>query len=214
MKVIVGLGNPGPKYRHTRHNVGFDVIDYLAQGRGVSAFRSRFQGQLAEMKEDGLQILLLKPETFMNLSGNSVRELAAFYKMFVEEILVVCDDINLPLGKLRMRAKGSHGGHNGLRNIQEQLGTVEYARLRIGVDAPGLKYDDATVDHVLGRFRPGERPLIDEAIPKAALAAMLWATDGIGVAMNRTNGPEDNEKPKKKENGRDKPGSSEGERPA
>jgi PTH1 family peptidyl-tRNA hydrolase len=201
MKVLVGLGNPGPKYRLTRHNVGFDVIDYLAQGPGASAFRSRFQGQLAELNVDGLPILLLKPETFMNLSGRSVRELVDFYKLSLDDVLIVCDDINLPLGKLRMRARGSHGGHNGLRNIQEQLGTVEYSRLRIGVDAPGLKYDDATVDHVLGRFRPGERPVIDEAIPKAAQAALLWARVGIAVAMNRTNGPEDTEKPQKKERG-------------
>jgi len=200
MKVIVGLGNPGPKYRHTRHNVGYDVIDYLAQGR-VSAFRSRFQGQLAELNEDGLHLLLLKPEMFMNLSGQSVRELAAFYKLFLEELLIVCDDINLPLGKLRMRTKGTHGGHNGLRNIQDQLGTADYPRLRIGVDAPGLKYDDATVDHVLGRFGLGERRVIDDAIARAASAAILWAHEGIAVAMNRVNGPEENEKPNKKDDG-------------
>jgi peptidyl-tRNA hydrolase, PTH1 family len=198
MKVIVGLGNPGPKYRGTRHNVGYDVLDYLAKGPGASSFRSRFQGQLAELNEDGLQILLLKPETFMNLSGRSVRELADFYKVSLDDLLIVSDDINLPLGKLRMRARGSHGGHNGLRNIQEQLGTMDYPRLRIGVDAPGLKYDDAAIDHVLGRFRPGERSTIDDAISKAALAALYWAKDGIAVAMSQTNGPEDAEKPKKK----------------
>src|SRR5438034_8849239 len=168
MKVIVGLGNPGPKYRGTRHNVGFDVIDYLARGPGASAFRSRFAAQVAELTEVGQQVLLVKPETFMNLSGRCVREVVDFYKAPLDALLIVCDDINLPLGKLRVRAKGSHGGHNGLRNIQEHLGTVEYARLRIGVDAPELKGGDETVDHVLGRFKPGERGVMDEAVHKAA----------------------------------------------
>ena len=124
MKVIVGLGNPGPKYRGTRHNVGFDVVDYLARSPSASTFRSRFQSQVAELMENGQQILLVKPETFMNVSGRAVRELVDFYKLALNEILIVCDDINLPLGKLRVRAKGTHGGHNGLRNIQDQLGTV------------------------------------------------------------------------------------------
>src|SRR5260221_2217375 len=194
MKAIIGLGNPGPKYRGTRHNVGFDVVDYLAQSPAASAFRSRFQAQVAESKEDGLPLLLVKPETFMNLSGRTVRELVDFYKLALEEVLVVCDDINLPLGKLRMRANGSHGGHNGLRNIQEQLGTVEYPRLKIGVDAPALKDDDGTVGHVLGRFRPGERDGIAAAIPKAALAALTWARDGIARAMNQAHRPEESAK--------------------
>lgn len=201
MKVIVGLGNPGPKYRGTRHNVGFDVVDYLAKSPAASAFRSRFAAQVAELNEGGQQILLMKPETFMNLSGRSVRDVVDFYKLPLTDVLIVCDDINLPLGKLRVRAKGTHGGHNGLRNIQEQLGTTEYVRLRIGVDAPGLKHDDATVDHVLGRFKPGERDVVDEAIHKAALAALLWANEGVDKCMARTNGPEETEKkekPKKK----------------
>jgi PTH1 family peptidyl-tRNA hydrolase len=201
MKVIVGLGNPGPKYRATRHNVGFDVVDYLAKSPAASAFRSRFAAQVAELKEGTQQILLMKPETFMNLSGRSVRELVDFYKLPLADVLIVCDDINLPLGKLRVRAKGTHGGHNGLRNIQEQVGTTEYARLRIGVDAPGLKFDDAVVDHVLGRFKPGERDVIEEAVHKAALGALLWVNEGIDKCMSRTNGPEETEKkekPKKK----------------
>jgi peptidyl-tRNA hydrolase, PTH1 family len=197
MYVIVGLGNPGPKYRGTRHNVGFDVVDYLAKSPAASTFRSRFQSQVAELTEDGRQILLVKPETFMNVSGRAVREIVDFYKLGLNEVLIVCDDINLPLGKLRVRARGTHGGHNGLRNIQEQLGTVDYARLRIGVDAPALK-DDGTVDHVLGRFKPGERDVIDEAVHKAALAALGWVKDGIELCMTRTNGPDDSEKKEKK----------------
>jgi PTH1 family peptidyl-tRNA hydrolase len=191
MKVVVGLGNPGPKYQGTRHNVGFAVIDYLAQGPSVELFRCRFQGQVAELREEGLHLLLAKPETFMNLSGRCVREIVDFYKLPLVDVLIVSDDINLPLGKLRARAKGSAGGHNGLRNIQEQLGAAEYSRLRIGVDAPTLKYDDATVDHVLSRFKPGELPVIEEAVEKAAQGVLLWGREGIGACMNRVNAPED-----------------------
>src|SRR5579864_3002612 len=190
VKAVVGLGNPGPRYRGTRHNVGFAVIDYLAQGPGISSFRSRFQAQTAELREGDLQMLLVKPETFMNLSGRCVREIIDFYKLPLEDLLIVCDDINLPLGKLRARARGSAGGHNGLRNIQDQLGTAEYGRLRIGVDAPSLKHDVATVDHVLSRFKPGEQNVIDEAVEKAAQAVMIWANKGIAVCMNTINAPE------------------------
>src|SRR5208283_87826 len=137
MKVVVGLGNPGREYAGTRHNVGFAVVDSLAASAHASRFQSRFQAQVAELVEEALKLLLVKPETYMNLSGRSVRQFLDFYKLPVEDLLIVCDDFNLPLGKLRFRARGSAGGHNGLRSIQEQLGTPEYARLRIGVgDAP------------------------------------------------------------------------------
>jgi PTH1 family peptidyl-tRNA hydrolase len=203
MKVVIGLGNPGSRYRGTRHNVGFDVVDYLAANAG---FRSRFQAQTAEIKENGEPVLLVKPETFMNLSGRCVREVLDFYKLPVEAMLVVCDDINLPLGKLRVRTGGSHGGHNGLRNIQEHLSTLEYARLRIGVDAPRSVHDDATVDHVLGRFAPGERPVIEDAVAKAAAGVLVWIRSGIGVCMNRVNaGPERPKKEKKKDDAAGEP---------
>ena len=133
MKVVVGLGNPGRKYAGTRHNVGFVVIDELAAGPGGFAFRNRFQSQVADGVEGGVPVLLVKPETFMNLSGQSVRQVVDFYKIDPADLLVVCDDANLPLGKLRVRAKGTHGGHNGLRNIQEHLGSTAYSRLRVGV---------------------------------------------------------------------------------
>src|SRR5262245_54036772 len=178
-KVVVGLGNPGNQYNGTRHNVGYAVVDLLAQSARAGSFRSKFQAQVAELNEDGVRMLLVKPETFMNLSGRAVRQVIDFYQLPLTEVLVVADDVNLPLGKLRFRSKGSHGGHNGLRNIQEHLGTQDYARLRIGVDAPNLKDDEGTIDHVLGRFRPSERATIEEAIQKAALAALLWAKEGI-----------------------------------
>jgi PTH1 family peptidyl-tRNA hydrolase len=184
MKVVVGLGNPGARYDGTRHNVGFAVVDLLARSPRAGRFQSRFQAQVAELVEDADKILLVKPETFMNLSGRSVRQVLDFYQLPPEALLVVCDDINLPLGKLRARAKGTHGGHNGLRDIQSHLGTTEYARLRIGVDAP--KADDA-VDHVLGRFRAVERTVIEDAVIKAAQAVAVWATRGIAACMNEFN---------------------------
>jgi PTH1 family peptidyl-tRNA hydrolase len=195
MKVIVGLGNPGAKYGGTRHNVGFDVIDYLAAAPGCTPFREKFEAFVAELKEGPETVLLVKPLTFMNLSGRSVRAVVDFYKLPLAELLVVCDDFNLPLGKLRMRVKGSHGGQNGLRNIQDQLGTDEYARLRIGVGQPAP--GDA-VDHVLSRFRPGERKAVEEAVAGAAQAAIVWIRQGAAVAMNRFNAPEDPEKKPKK----------------
>jgi PTH1 family peptidyl-tRNA hydrolase len=195
MKIVVGLGNPGPKYAGTRHNVGFEVIDYLAAAPGCSSFRERFEAFVAEMKEADEAVLYVKPLTFMNLSGRAVRAVLDFYKEPVENLLVVCDDFNLPLGKLRVRAKGSHGGQNGLRNIQEHLGTDAYARLRIGVGQPSV--GDA-IDHVLSRFKPSERPAIDEAVAAAAQAVMVWQKSGIEACMNRFNAPNEDKKEKGK----------------
>src|SRR2546421_366270 len=185
MKIIVGLGNPGRQYAGTRHNVGYDVIDLLAQSPGAGRFQSRFQAQVAELLEDDLKLLLVKPETFMNLSGRSVRQVLDFYQLTPADLLVVCDDINLPLGKLRARARGSHGGHNGLRDIQAHLGTTDYARLKIGVGSPGENTDAA--DYVLSRFRPSERDVIDEAIRLTAQAVVIWAQRGIDACMNEFN---------------------------
>jgi PTH1 family peptidyl-tRNA hydrolase len=184
MKVVAGLGNPGSRYQGTRHNVGFDVIDGLAAAPGASRFQSRFQAQVAELFQGSEKVLLVKPETFMNLSGRCVRQVLDFYQVPLSELLVVCDDIALPLGRLRIRARGTHGGHNGLRDIQAHLGTTEYARLRIGVDDPG---EGDAVDHVLGRFRPSERPVIEDAILQALQAVSVWVEQGIDVCMNRFN---------------------------
>jgi peptidyl-tRNA hydrolase, PTH1 family len=185
MKVVVGLGNPGNKYHGTRHNVGFAVIDSLAAAPGVGRFLERFQAEIAEWQVDDQKVLLVKPETFMNLSGRPVRQVVDFYQLPLEDLLVVGDDVNLPLGKLRFRSKGSAGGHNGLRDIQSHLGTNEYSRLRIGVDAPG---QEDMIDHVLSRFKPGERPVIEEAVATAAQAVEVWIREGIQVCMNRYNG--------------------------
>jgi PTH1 family peptidyl-tRNA hydrolase len=193
MKVIVGLGNPGPKYAGTRHNVGYDVVDYLAAGPGCAPFREKFEAFVSELKDGDETVLLIKPLTFMNLSGRAVRAVLDFYKVPVENLLVICDDFNLPLGKLRVRTRGSHGGQNGLRSVQEQLGTDAYTRLRIGVGAPAF---DA-VDHVLTKFKPGERAAAEDAVANAAQAALTWLRQGADAAMNKFNGGDDKEKPKK-----------------
>jgi PTH1 family peptidyl-tRNA hydrolase len=190
MKVVVGLGNPGSRYEGTRHNVGFAVVDGLAESPSAGRFQSRFCAQTCELMEGTEKVLLVKPETFMNLSGRCVRQIVDFYQLVLSDLLVVCDDAALPLGKLRARARGTHGGHNGLRDIQNHLGTTEYARLRIGVDAPSQR---EMTDHVLGRFRPSERPVIEEALQLAIQAVSVWIGQGIDVCMNRFNAGKENE---------------------
>jgi len=185
MKLVVGLGNPGRKYEGTRHNVGFVVVDSLAAGPDVGSFQSRFDADVAEWHDAGEKILLMKPQTFMNLSGRAVREAVDFYQVDLIDLLVICDDMALPVGKLRFRARGSHGGHNGLRDIQQHLGTTEYSRLRIGVDMPTAERD--AVDHVLGKFRPSEKPLIEDAVSLAAQGVATWIGQGIQKCMNQYN---------------------------
>lgn len=185
-KLVVGLGNPGSKYEATRHNIGFEVIERLAaSGPGVK-FAEKFEGALAESEIDFRRVLLLKPMTFMNLSGRSVRQVAQFYKIELADILVLCDDLSLPLGKLRIRRGGSDGGQKGLRDIATQLGSQDFSRLRLGIGERGPM--DAA-DFVLSRFRPTERPIIDDALILATQAVAVWVAQGIDVAMNRFNGP-------------------------
>ena len=185
-KLVVGLGNPGSKYEGTRHNIGFEIIDRLASGGSGSKFSRKFEGQLAETEIDFRRILLLKPETFMNLSGRSVVPALRFYKLEAADLLVLCDDLNLPLGKLRIRKGGSDGGQKGLRDISAHLGTEDYARLRVGIGDRGPI--DAS-DFVLSRFRPAERPVIDDALIVATQAVAVWVSQGVDTAMNRFNGP-------------------------
>ena len=160
MKLVVGLGNPGSKYEGTRHNIGFEVIDRLAEGGSGARFSRKFEGLVAETEIDFRRVLLLKPDTFMNLSGRSVAQATRFFKLDLADLLVVCDDLSLPLGKLRIRGGGSDGGQKGLRDISAQLGTDAYARLRIGIGDRGAV--DAS-DYVLSRFRSAERSEIDDA---------------------------------------------------
>ncbi len=185
MQIIAGLGNPGAKYAGNRHNIGFMALDAIHRKNPFSPWSKKFKAEISEGELAGEKVLLVKPQTFMNLSGRPVRQVTDFYQVPLENVLVVCDDINLPLGRLRFRARGTHGGHNGLRDIQNHVGTTEYPRLRIGVGAPDEK---ETVDHVLGRFRPSEAPVIEEALEKAVQAVDLWIRQGIQECMNRYNG--------------------------
>jgi PTH1 family peptidyl-tRNA hydrolase len=186
MKLVVGLGNPGKRYDGTRHNVGFAVVDALAKGPGVGGFQDRFDADVAEWREADEKILLMKPQTFMNLSGRAVREAVDFYQIEAKDLLVICDDMSLPLGKLRFRVRGTHGGQNGLRDIQQHLGTTDYSRLRIGVDVPGEQSD--AIDHVLGKFKASEKPAIEDAVALAVQGVATWVGQGIQKCMNQYNG--------------------------
>jgi PTH1 family peptidyl-tRNA hydrolase len=185
-KLVVGLGNPGSKYEATRHNIGFEVVDRLAAGGAGARFSRKFDGLVAEAEIDFRRVLLVKPETFMNLSGRCVAQVLRFYKIEATDLLVICDDLSLPLGKLRLRPGGSDGGQKGLRDITAHLGTEAYARLRIGIGERGPI--DAS-DFVLSRFKPAERPVMEEALIDATQAVAVWVAQGIEAAMYRFNGP-------------------------
>ncbi len=190
MKVVTGLGNPGERHRLTRHNVGFRVVDLLADRWGLTGEgrvrdgAARLEVQLSDPEE---RVLLVKPMKYMNLSGGPVR--AALRQTGAdpaEDLLVVTDDVDLPLGRLRLRREGSAGGHNGLRDIIASLGSNEFNRLRVGIGRPGSSR--VTVDHVLATFKPAERELATESIAVAADAVETWLRDGIETAMNEFNG--------------------------
>lgn len=185
MRMIVGLGNPGKKYDNTRHNIGFEVIGELARRWHADRFREKHQALLAEAEHAGHKVLLVAPQTFMNLSGVSVRLAVDFYKLPLADLLVICDDFNLPLGKLRTRAKGTAGGQNGLDNIIQQLGTTEFARLRVGIGPVPERWNPA--DFVLGKFTRQERQQADESVARAADAAECWLADDLPAVMNQYN---------------------------
>lgn len=186
MKLVVGLGNPGRKYEGTRHNIGFLVLAALARKHGSGSARARFQGETAEADLDGQKALLLTPTTYMNLSGASVLAARDFYKIPHQDILVVCDDLNLPLAKLRVRSEGSAGGQKGLEDIVRRLAAEDFARLRVGIGSPPEGWNWA--DYVLSKFTKEEIPLIEQAIARAAEAVVVWAREGVQVCMNRYNG--------------------------
>lgn len=186
MKLIAGLGNPGSKYVATRHNVGFEVVQGLAGRYRSVDWRVKFEGSVAEIESGAEKVLLLMPQTFMNLSGRSVAEAVRFYKLFPEEVLVICDDMNLPLGKIRLKGSGSAGGQKGLQNILERLGTDKVPRMRLGVGRPPGQQDPAT--YVLQRFRMEEQEEVSQMVSTAVDAAECWLTQGMLTAMNRYNG--------------------------
>ena len=200
-RLIVGLGNPGRDYVGTRHNIGFEVIDRLAGRLGLTFSAGEFD-RVAKSKFDGLamdgvlqtpagsseKILLLKPMTFMNLSGRSVQAAMAFYQLSPKDILVVLDDLALPCGKIRLRANGSSGGHNGLKDIERALGTNDYPRLRLGIDAPPSRVPGR--DYVLGKFSDVQISMIEPALIRSTKAVLAWVESGIQSAMNRFNADE------------------------
>jgi peptidyl-tRNA hydrolase, PTH1 family len=185
VKAIVGLGNPGPQYKGTRHNVGFDVVDELAARASIRFESAPAEALIAKWRRPEEAVLLVKPLTFMNLSGQAVGELARYFKIEIADLLVVVDEVHLPLGKLRARSKGSAGGHNGLKSVIAHLGDG-FARLRLGVGRGGEQRNLA--DHVLSRFEKDEAAEVERMTTRAADAAEMFITSGIEAVMNAFNG--------------------------
>ena len=186
MLAIVGLGNPGEKYEHTRHNVGYDVISIIAAKLDTPIKKLKFQGTIGETIYKGQKLVLIKPQTYMNLSGLTVQEAMSWYKLEPKDVLLLVDDIDLPFGQVRVRAKGGPGTHNGLRHIVQCTGSGDFPRVRVGMGAPPPEWDLA--DWVLSKFQTEEeRKIAYDAYLTAADAALCWAENGIDVAMNRFN---------------------------
>ena len=194
MKMVVGLGNPGQKYNGTRHNVGFDVIAELAKRYDVGRPKSKFNGEFAETIINNQKTVLVCPLTFMNLSGQCIRAAVDFYKLELDNLLIVCDDFNLALGRIRMRPNGSAGGQNGLNDTINRLSSREFGRLRLGIGQPPPQWDVS--NYVLGKFDSNDRTEVDKMIVRAANATEVWVADGMSTAMNKFNA--DPNQPKKK----------------
>lgn len=187
MKIVVGLGNPGRKYERTRHNIGFEVVDEVARRAGAEFRRSwRYAAELADAVVGEERVLLLKPRTYMNLSGDAVAPLVRQKGAAPADVLVVVDDVDLACGRLRLRAQGSAGGHNGLKSLIERMGTDAFPRMRVGVGR-GSEGGDM-VPHVLGRFAPEEREVMAQAVTRAADAVWMVMTEGLERAQNKFNG--------------------------
>ena len=186
MKLIAGLGNPGPRYARSRHNLGFLVVEELARRWGASAahYERKFEGLVGESERRGERVWLLQPQTFMNLSGRSVAAMWRYYRLELADLLVVVDDLDLAVGQIRLRAGGSAGGHKGMTDIIRQLGSDQFGRLRIGI---GTVDRTATVEHVLSGFAPDEREAVEVAVARAGDAVECWLARGIDAAMNEYN---------------------------
>ena len=193
MKLVVGLGNPGARYQETRHNVGFRVADEVARRAGATQWREQHLALVAKVRVGEEAVLVAKPMTFMNLSGDAVAGLAGFYKVDVPDVLVVLDEAALPLGRLRAGRRGSAGGHNGLKSVIERLGSTDVPRLRIGVGRGDTKWDLA--DHVLGVFAPEERGEVEAAVLRAADASAMFVVEGIERVMSAFNAANDKQDP-------------------
>jgi PTH1 family peptidyl-tRNA hydrolase len=182
--MVVGLGNPGTKYVGTRHNAGFDVVDGLARQLGVDVKKKKFGGLFCQCSLDERTLILLKPQQYMNRSGHVVATATGFYKLSLEDVIVVTDDMALEPGRIRIRAKGSSGGHNGLQDIIASLGSNEFARVRVGI---GQSAEQDAADYVLGRPADQERHLIAEAVERSQQAVICWVREGAEAAMNKFN---------------------------
>jgi PTH1 family peptidyl-tRNA hydrolase len=188
MKLICGLGNPGAEYERHRHNIGFRVIEALLPKARAQLNQEKFDAKVGQGALGGERVLFVLPQTFMNLSGRSVAGAARFYKVEPADILVVHDELDLPFGRLQLKAGGGAGGHNGLRSILEHFGDDAYVRLRFGVGKPeGPNAKERVVGHVLSGFRSEEEQALPELIGRAVDAAVCWATEGLAAAMNRYN---------------------------
>ena len=195
MAMVVGLGNPGAKYERTRHNIGFDCLNGVLPKMGSTGLQAKFEGQFTKGRIGQREVCLVWPLTFMNCSGRCVSQFARFYKIETQNILVICDDLSLPLGKLRIRKSGSSGGQKGLSDIIQSLGTQDIPRLRIGIDPTPENWE--TSDYVLSKFSTSERAIVDDGLSKAVEAIVSWLGNGIDVAMNGFNREQPPSKDKK-----------------
>ncbi|GKU85017.1 aminoacyl-tRNA hydrolase [Niallia sp. NCCP-28] len=185
MKLIVGLGNPGKQYENTRHNIGFDIIDCIAKDYSIALDKAKFKGIFGMGTIEGEKVILLKPLTYMNLSGESIRPIVDYYDIELENIVIIYDDLDLPVGKIRLRQKGSSGGHNGIKSTIAHLGTEKFNRIRIGIDRPknGMKVPD----YVLGKFTKEEQADLEAVIKKSSEACGQWMKEPFLQVMNKYN---------------------------
>lgn len=184
MYVIAGLGNPGTQYENTKHNIGFITVDYLAEKHQISIKKLKHKALVGEGTISGQKVLLVKPQTFMNLSGNSIREIVAYYKISMEELIVIYDDIDIPMGSLRIRKKGSAGTHNGMRSIVYDLQSDQFPRIRIGI---GGERKGDLADYVIGGFQKSQIPVMEEAVRQAVAAVECMMEKGMDAAMGEYN---------------------------
>lgn len=185
MKLVVGLGNPGKKYEGTRHNIGFDCVDHCAEQLNIELNEAKFKGIFGKGIVNGQKVILLKPLTYMNLSGESVRALMDYYQIELEDVLIIYDDLDLPTGKIRLRQKGSAGGHNGIKSLIAHLGTQEFKRIRVGIDRPTS--GESIVNYVLGTYHPDERQAVTDSIEQTKNAVKAWMSSPFLQVMNEFN---------------------------
>lgn len=185
MYLIIGLGNPGKEYENTRHNMGFKALDVLASSTGIEITKSKFQSLIGKGKIDGEKVILCKPQTYMNLSGNAARECAMYFDVPRENVIVIYDDLDLPIESIRIRKAGGAGTHNGMKSVIQQLGITDFPRIRIGIGA--AEEDEDIIDRVIGKVPKSEQAMLDEAAKKAAEAALDIIKLGIDNAMNKHN---------------------------